>query len=421
VLLRNAAQRTRPCAWHSGTLALNWGRGSICFSESKDVLAVPAFRLSCLAYLGVALPSSSLGLLWPSIRLSLHQPVGVLGILLIFGVVGSVAVSVAIAPVLARVRMGTVVTVSILLPGLALVVEARAPSVWVFGGGMVLYGVGIGALDSALNAYAASRFGARQINWMHASYGLGATAGPLLTTALLGGGLTWRWVYGAMGIAVAALALVFGWTRHAWEPLPHTTGPAGAVRERKVPAAAVVGGLTFVAVETGIESGAGIWGYVFLTAGRGLGHGAAGVAVAGYWAAMFAGRAVLGPVAERLGAARVLTGAVAGVALGAALMAVPGPAALAVVGMMTVGLAAAPIFPLFTLTTAARLGAADAARTPRTVSLQVAASALGSAVLPAAMGLAIGAVSARVLAPALLVLGLAMGGVYRLLPGRGDG
>ena len=46
------------------------------------------------------------------------------------------------------------------------------------------------------------------------------------------------------------------------------------------------------------------------------------------------------------------------------------------------------------------------------MSLQVAASAIGSAALPAGLGLAIGAANAGILAPALLVLGLAMGGLY---------
>jgi hypothetical protein len=84
-------------------------------------------------------------------------------------------------------------------------------------------------------------------------------------------------------------------------------------------------------------------------------------------------------------------------------------------GMMIVGVAAAPVFPLFTLTTARRAGAASVAGTTHTVSLQVAASAIGSAALPAGMGLAIGALGARVFAPSLLVLGLAMCGVYALL------
>lgn len=80
------------------------------------------------------------------------------------------------------------------------------------------------------------------------------------------------------------------------------------------------------------------------------------MAVSAYWAAMFAGRAVLGPVAQRAGPARVPGWAVAGVPLGAALMAVPGPGFLA-----------------------------------------------------------IGALGARVLAPSLLVLALAMCGVHALL------
>jgi fucose permease len=172
--------------------------------------------------------------------------------------------------------------------------------------------------------------------------------------------------------------------------------------------AAVARVLTFTAVETGLESAAGIWGYLFLTAGRGLPAAAAGIAVSAYWAMMCAGRLVLGPVAQRLGPARVLTAAVAGVPLGAALMTVPGPGALAVAGLMILGLAAAPIFPLVTLTTG----------TTRMVGLQVAASAAGNAVLPAVMGLAAGAAGARVLGPFLLALSLAMAALFLSRRGR---
>jgi fucose permease len=166
--------------------------------------------------------------------------------------------------------------------------------------------------------------------------------------------------------------------------------------------------VAFIAVETGIESAAGIWGYVFLTSGRGLPDVVAGAAVSAYWAMMFAGRLALGPVAERTGAPRVLAVSVVGVPAGALLMAVPGPAFVAIAGLMLLGLAAAPVFPLLTLTTAGRAGGGSA----RVVGLQVAASALGGAALPSGIGLAIGAVSARALGPSLLALGLAMCAVY---------
>ena len=373
---------------------------------------MPALLLACVAYLSVALPGSTLGLLWPSIRLSLGQPVGALGILLVPGIAASV-VSSAVTGRL-RLSAGPLVAASTLLIAFALAAEALAPSMWVMTAGTVLFGVGFGALDTALNAHAARHFGARDINWMHASYGLGATLGPLLVTALLSAGRSWRQAYGVMALALAALGGVLVLARRggqvpAAEPGP---GPARPPAYTAAPGAAL-GALSFTAVETGIESGAGVWGYLFLTSGRALPPAAAGIAVAGYWAMMCVGRVVLGPVAERLGAARVLAVAVAGVPLGAALMAlslpgpIPGPGsdALAVAGLLLLGLAAAPVFPLFTLTTG----------TTRMVSLQVAASAVGGAAIPAGLGLLLGAAGPRLLAPALLALGLAMAGLYAFI------
>lgn len=381
-----------------------------------------AFRLSCLTYLTVALPSSTLGLLWPSIRVDFHEPVGALGILLIFGIIASVAASAATGRLLALTGAGMLVAGGALLVALALALESVASSLRPFAIGVVLFGLGFGAIDAALNVHAARCFGARQINWMHASYGLGATLGPLAATAMLGGGIGWHWVYASMAFALAGLTGALALTRRAWPP-PEAAPPAvgagpqptqagsrsqAAARPARPARLRVVGGLAFAAIETGIESGAGIWGFVFLTAGRGLGAATAGLAVSAYWAMMFIGRLTLGPVAERLGAGRVLGWAVAGVAAGAALMTAPGPWLLAVTGLLMLGLAAAPVFPLLTLTTASRLGAVGVAATTQTVSLQVAASAVGSAALPAVIGVAIGALRATILGPALLVLGLTM-------------
>ena len=368
---------------------------------------MPALLLACLAYLSVALPGSTLGLLWPSMRHSLGQPVGALGILLVSGITASVVAS-ALAGRL-RVPVGPLVAAATLLTALALAAEALAASMWTMTVGFVLFGLGFGALDTALNAHAARHFGARDINWMHASYGLGATLGPLLVTALLTAGRTWRQTYGVMALVLAALAGVLALARRGWRS--PVSGPARAPESPPGPPASVAGALAFTAVETGIEAGAGLWGYLFLTAGRGLPAAAAGVAVSAYWAMMCAGRVVLGPVAERLGPARVLTAAVVGVPLGAALMAMPGPGSLAVAGLMLLGLAAAPVFPLFTLTTG----------TTRMVSLQVAASAVGGAALPAGLGLLVGAAGPLILAPSLLGLGLAMAGLYAAITPKHDG
>ena len=377
-----------------------------------------AFRLSCAAYVSVALPSSTLGLLWPSIRVSFGQPVAALGFLLALGIAATVIASTAAG------RLPPAVPAALLLAGgagltaVALLAESLAPSLWLFAAGMVGFGFGFGVVDTAVNVHAARHFSARQINWMHAAYGAGATLGPLLATLLLGNGLSWRGVYAILGVVQAVLAVVFAAGGRAMQtPEPVVVASRSAVRPVarsdgwwRLPAA-VWAALVFVAVENGVESGAGIWGYVFLTAGRGVGHTVAGVALSAYWLMMFLGRVILGAVAERVGPSRLLTVAVAAVSVGCALMAAPGPGGLAVAGLLLMGFAAAPIFPLFTLTTTARVGPDD---TAQMVSLQVAASAVGSAALPAGLGVTIGAFSAGALGPWLLLPSVAMYGLYTL-------
>jgi len=382
---------------------------------------VPPFLLSCLTYLGVALPGSTLGMLWPSMRVSIHEPVGALGVVLVAGVAAQVVSSAATGRIMARAAEGPLLALGTALMAGALAMESGAPALWLLAVGSAIFSVGFGVINAALNVYAAAHFGPRNITWMHASYGLGATLGPLLVTALLAVGAGWRGALVSMSAVLTVIALVLAATRRRWAApagAAQATASAGeaAGRPRGSPRPPgqrrrVLAAVTFTAVETGIEVAAGIWGYVFLTSGRGLPAAAGGVAVSGYWAMMFAGRALLGPVAERAGASRVLAVAVAGVPAGAVLMAMPGPAAVAVAGMMLLGLAAAPVFPLLTLTTADRVGEGDAAAA---VGLQTAASAVGSAALPSGIGLVIGAAGARAVGPALLVLGLAMVAVYWL-------
>ena len=378
------------------------------------------FFLSCLTYLGVALPGSTLGMLWPSMRLSIHEPVGALGIILVAGMAASVASSTITGRILPRFPVGSLLAAGTALVAAALAGEAGAPALWLVVIGSAVFSTGFGMINTSLNAYAAARFGPRDINWMHASYGLGATLGPLLVTALFGSGSSWRLTLAALAAIPAMIALILTAGRRGWEPPADGRGdrPPQAPDEKETAEPlprprrrAVAAGVVFTAVETGVESAAGIWGYVFLTSGRGLSAAVAGTAVSAYWAMMFAGRAMLGPVAERAGASRVLAAAVAGVPAGAVLMTVPAPGFVAIAGMMLLGLAAAPVFPLLTLTTADRVGAAGATAV---VSLQVAASAVGSVALPSGVGLAIGASGARVLGPALLAFGLAMCAVYWL-------
>ncbi|MEV4200494.1 MFS transporter [Micromonospora globbae] len=420
--------------------------------------------LAYLAFVSLGLPDGLIGVGWPSIRADFGVPTEAVGLVLAAGTAGYLTSSVLAGFTLARLGVGWLLAGSTLLAALALTGYGTSPGLTVVVGAALVLGLGSGAIDSGLNAYAAGAFGPRHMNWMHAFFGLGVAIGPLIMTGVLGAGLGWRWGYGIVAAAQLALATAFALSARAWRertPVgpeaapavvdpsadPATSGPAagvgpsaagsaavtdgaGPAAEPAAPAAAVgvavepaapvarpvpvretlrlpavwLGMLAF-AVYVAVEVATGLWAFLLLTEGRGLAAAVAGLGVSAYWGSLFVGRVVQGVVAERWGAPRVLRASLLGMAAGAALIAVPAPAWVAVVGIVVVGFAAAPVFPLLTLTTVERVGAAHA---DRTIGLQIGTSSLGAALVPSGIGILISHTSVEALGPALLVLAVAL-------------
>ncbi|KAB1942557.1 MFS transporter [Micromonospora sp. ALFpr18c] len=374
--------------------------------------------LAYLAFVSLGLPDGLLGVAWPSIRADFDVPTKAVGLLLTAGTVGYLTSSVLAGFTLARVGVGALLAGSTLLASLALIGYTVSPGLTVIVCCALLLGLGSGAIDSGLNGYAAGAFGPRHMNWLHAFFGLGVAIGPLIITGALSAGLAWRWGYGIMAAAQLALAAAFALTVRAWQRrAPAEPGATPAPSTPPVPVRstlllpAVWSGAAGFALYVAIEVSAGLWAFLLLTEGRGLGAAVAGVCVSAYWGSLFVGRVVQGVVAERLGSRLVLRASLAGMTVGAALIAVPGSAALAVLGLVVVGFAAAPVFPLLTLTTADRVGAAHA---DRAIGLQIGAAGLGAALVPGGLGVLIDMLSVQVLGPALVVLALALIVLYEL-------
>ncbi|MGC4810761.1 MFS transporter [Micromonospora sp. DT228] len=376
--------------------------------------------LAYLAFVSLGLPDSLLGVGWPSIRGDFDVPTDAVGLVLTAGTVGYLTSSVLAGFTLARLGVGALLAGSTLLASLALTGYALSPVLAVLVGCALLVGLGSGAVDSGLNAYAAGAFGPRHMNWLHAFFGLGVAIGPLIMTGVLSAGLSWRWGYGIVAAVQLALATAFALTVRAWQrggPDAAAGAAVGAATASAVPIPigatlrlpAVWSGTLAFALYVAIEVSAGLWAFLLLTEGRGLSAAVAGVCVSAYWGSLFVGRVVQGVVAERLGARLVLRVSLVGMAVGAVLIAVPGPAALAVLGLVVVGFAAAPVFPLLTLTTADRVGAAHA---DRAIGLQVGASGIGAALVPAGLGVLISNTSVQVLGSTLVVLALALIALY---------
>ncbi len=376
--------------------------------------------LAYFAFISLGLPDGLIGVGWPSIRSDFAVSTEAVGLLLFAGTAGYLTSSVAAGFTIAHLGVGWLLAGSTALASLALAGYAVSPGLGVMVPCALLAGIGGGAIDSGLNAYAASAFGPRHMNWLHACYGLGVALGPLIMTAVIGAGLSWRWGYGGVASAQLALALAFLMTARSWgarRPVTGARDPHHAPVEAMVPVRnretlalpAVWLGVLAFAIYVAIEVGAGLWAFLFLTEARGVGATVAGVCVSGYWASLFVGRVVQGLVAERVGSTTVLVASLVGMAVGALLIAIPAPGWLAVIGLGLIGFAAAPVFPLLTLTTADRVGAAHA---DRAIGMQIGGAGLGGALIPAGIGVLLSRVDVEALGPALLVLSLILLALY---------
>jgi fucose permease len=234
-------------------------------------------------------------------------------------------------------------------------------------------------------------------------------------TAVLQAGLSWRWGYGIVAASQILLAVAFGLRVNTWGDRHRAADPGtglqpAAVRSRDtLTMPAVWIGAASFAIYVAIEMGAGLWAFLLLTQGRGMAAAAAGICVSAYWGSLFVGRLVFGLVSERFGSRQVLICCLSGMAVGAGLIALPAPAAVTVAGLVLVGFLAAPVFPLMTLSTADRVGAAHA---DRAIGLQIGAAGLGGAVIPAGIGKLLDEYGVHWLGSALLVASILLIALY---------
>jgi len=373
-----------------------------------------------VAFISLGLPDAMLGAGWPVMQAEFAVPYSFAGIVSMIISGGTILSSVLSSRMLNRFGIGRVTAASVGLTAFALFGFALAPSFWWLLLVAVPLGIGAGAVDAGLNTYVAAHYESRHMSWLHSFWGIGALSGPLVLSALLARGTSWRTGYFSIAAFQVVLVIVLVLAIPLWAKLRRRAVAEGQaelpvqearLREAQLQEAQrqpllfplkLKGAKLALAAffcYCGIESTMGLWGGSFLFKVKGIEPSTAATWVSLFYASITAGRFLTGFITYKVSNKNLIRCGSLVILAGVLLMLLPLPLPVALAGFLVVGFGCAPIYPCMLHETPNRFGAAHA---QSIMGFQMAVAYIGSTFLPPTFGFIASVTSLRLL-PAFLL------------------
>lgn len=342
--------------------------------------------IAFLAFVGLGLSAGLLGVAWPFMQEEFNLALDAVTVLLLVQTITYTLASFFIGRTMARFGSGMSLVGGMLIMTLCYFGIALS-SAWilvvVFG---LIAGLGSGIIDAGLNMYVTAYHSARDMNWLHASFGVGITIGPLIMTYCVLH-LKWQIGYAITGGVLMIILVLLIVTRRLWRNEGFQSAENKPVRRASFSQSLRLPVLWFSMITflayVGMEIGIGQWAYTLLTESRGITPEVAGPWVSIYWGVFTGGRIFFGFIANRFDETRLLRGCLLAVIVGAFMFAWNPLPIIGSIGLIIIGFAEAPVFPILMTTTPQRVGIEHA---ENGVSLQMSFVGAGSAILPGLIG-----------------------------------
>lgn len=347
-----------------------------------------------VAFIGLGLPDTILGAAWPLMQKDLNAPLSAAGILSIIVSIGTVISSLVTPTLIHRLGTGKLVAVSIACTMFATAGYGLATEFWMLCLWAIPMGLGAGAIDVALNNFAAIHLESKHTNWLHASWGVGACMGPAILSASVFLGTGWRGAYELNAILLGAIVVMMLVALPLWKRVEKPASKNGggnrvSAQEKDISlwAALRVPGmklsfLTFF-FYSALEISTGLWCGTYLVA-RGFSPEVGALAVSMMFACVMVGRIASGFFAIKFTDMRLVHAGIAIVVVGCFTLILPLPLWFTPVCICLLGLGCAPVYPSLIHATPARFGMELSGRA---IGIQMAGSYVGSIMMPPAFGL----------------------------------
>lgn len=356
-----------------------------------------------MAFISLGLPDSMLGAAWPLMRNELGLPLEGAGLVSLFVTVGTIISSLLTGRLVRKLGTGKLTAMSVLTTALALLGYSFTTNfLWLLLMAIPL-GLGAGAVDAVLNDFVARHYSSRHMSWLHAFWGVGATAGPLLMAWMIS--LTQRWQNGYRSVSIVqfVLVVILVASLKLWKNSEQATVEAHAEKYSngsiwKIPGMGP--NLTAFFAYCALELTAGLWFASYLVQIRGVKAETAAAWAASYYFGIMLGRVINGFLTMRFSSKTLIRAGQTSILLGIVLLFFPGNV-FSLIGLLLVGMGCAPIYPSMLHETPARFGKENSSRL---MGIQMASAYVGLTVMPPVVGLIASRWSLKVFPFALLVL-----------------
>jgi fucose permease len=345
-----------------------------------------------LAFISLGLPDGLLGAAWPSMYPELGVSVSFAGYLSMIIAGGTIISSLFSSKLIQKIGTGPVVVISIVLTCLGLFGFYMGQEYYVLCLFAIPYGLGAGAIDSALNNYVAVHYKARHMSWLHCFWGVGALTGPYIVGAYLLNGASWRYGYFTIALIQSVLALILLCTLPLWKknetPNLEAKEESEPVKKVSFHEALSLKGAPFICLAffayCALETTCGLWTSSYLTLNRSISADTAALWASLFYIGITGGRFLSGFVTEKLGDKKLIIIGISIIFVGLTLLAIPSTSALPLIGLVIIGLGCAPIYPSLIHLTPLAFGK-DNSQT--LIGLEMATAYVGSTFMPPLFGL----------------------------------
>lgn len=374
-----------------------------------------------MAFISLGLPDALLGAAWPTMQPEFGVPISYAGIISMIIAVGTIVSSLQSDRLTRHLGAGKVTAVSVAMTAAALIGFSLTHSFWLLCVWAVPYGLGAGGVDASLNNYVALHYESRHMSWLHCMWGVGATLGPYLMGYALTNGGGWNAGYRYIGIIQIVLTAFLLFSLPLWKKRKGAQADAGAEMGEALTLRQIVGipGAKEVMVcffcYCAVEQTTTLWASSYLSIYKGMAPETAASFASMFFIGITAGRAVCGFITMKLSDTQMIRLGLVLIALGVIAMLLPGAPAVALAGLVLIGLGCAPIYPCIIHSTPDHFGAD---KSQAIIGVQMASAYVGSCLMPPLFGLIANNITVALLPVFLLLVLVLMAVMHELLTKR---